>query len=93
VSSALRRGGGGALAAAALTLALAGGAGADDPSPSQVVDGLANQVMPILRDKSLSSEQKQRGIEDIAYQAMDFQILSKLVVARNWSKFSPAQQG
>ena len=74
-----------------LLLAAAGGAAAQQ-TPSQVVDGLANQVIPILQDDSLSSEQKRDRIEQIAYQAMDFQILSKLVLARNWSKFSPAQQ-
>src|SRR4029450_11404355 len=65
---------------------------ANDATPSQVVDGLANQVVPILQDKSLSSDQKRTRIEEIAYKAMDFQTLSKLVLARNWSKFSPAQQ-
>jgi phospholipid transport system substrate-binding protein len=83
-----------ALAALLLTLALGlgGRAGAAEQSPSQVVDGLANRVIPILQDKSLSSEQKREHIEQIAYEAMDFDTLSKLVLARNWSKFSPAQQ-
>jgi ABC-type transporter MlaC component len=57
-----------------------------------VVDGLANQVVPILQDKSLTSDQKREKIEQIAYTAMDFDTLSKLVLARNWSKFSSAQQ-
>jgi phospholipid transport system substrate-binding protein len=57
-----------------------------------VVDGLANQVVPILQDKSLNSDQKRERIEQIAYTAMDFDTLSKLVLARNWSKFSSAQQ-
>ena len=83
-----------ALAALLLTLALGlgGRAGAAEQSPSQVVDGLANRVIPILQDKSLSSDQKRAHIEQIAYEAMDFDTLSKLVLARNWSKFSPAQQ-
>jgi phospholipid transport system substrate-binding protein len=76
----------------ALALAVLGSADAADQSPSQVVDGLANRVVPILQDKSLSSDQKRERIEQIAYEAMDFQTLSKLVLARNWSKFSPDQQ-
>jgi len=68
-----------------------GRAGAAE-TPSQVVDGLAGQVIPILQNASLSSDQKRERIEQIAYQAMDFDTLSKLVLARNWSKFSPAQQ-
>jgi phospholipid transport system substrate-binding protein len=81
----------GLLLACALAVA-ATGARADDQTPSQVVDGLANRVVPILRNKSLSGDQKREQIEQIAYEAMDFDTLSKLVLARNWSKFSPAQQ-
>lgn len=81
-----------ACAAWALALAL-GVARADQRTPSQVVDGLANHVLGILRDQSLSTDQKRERIEQIAYQAMDFSTISKLVLARNWTKFSPAQQG
>jgi phospholipid transport system substrate-binding protein len=81
-----------ALAAFVLVLLLAGSGAAAQQTPSQVVDGLAGQVIPILQDKSLSADQKRDRIEQIAYQAMDFQTLSRLVLARNWSKFSPAQQ-
>jgi phospholipid transport system substrate-binding protein len=80
-----------ALGGVALVLLLGGGAAAQQ-TPSQVVDGLASQVIPILKDNALSAAQKRDRIEQIAYQAMDFQILSKLVLARNWSKFSPTQQ-
>jgi phospholipid transport system substrate-binding protein len=61
-------------------------------TPSQVVDGLAGRVIPILQDQSLSSDEKRTRIEQIAYEAMDFDTLSKLVLARNLSKFSPAQR-
>ena len=78
--------------AAAIVVSVLAGRAAADPTPSQVVDGLAGQVIPILQNASLSSDQKRERIEQIAYQAMDFDTLSKLVLARNWSKFSPAQQ-
>jgi len=81
-----------AWAAGLLVLALAG-ARAEDRTPSQVVDGLANQVVPILQDKNLGTDQKRERIEQIAYQAMDFNTISKLVLARNWTKFSSSQQG
>jgi phospholipid transport system substrate-binding protein len=81
-------------ACAALALLLAvGAARAEDRTPAQVVDSLASQVLPILRDNALSADQKRDRIEQIAYQAIDFDTLSKLVLARNWTKFSPAQQG
>lgn len=81
-----------ALAGLSLMLLIDGRGAAADQTPSQVVDDLASQVLPILQDNALSADQKRDRIEQIAYQAMDFQILSKLVLARNWSKFSPPQQ-
>ncbi|MGH7786439.1 MAG: MlaC/ttg2D family ABC transporter substrate-binding protein [Candidatus Binatia bacterium] len=75
----------------ALTLAAAAAVSAEQTA-SQVVDRLSGQVLTILRDQALSSDQKRTRIEAIAYEAMDFDTLSKLVLARNWSKFSPTQQ-
>ena len=81
---------------AALVSGLAAGlalrAGASDKSPSQVVDALSNRVIAVLQDKNLTTDQRHTQIEAIAYDAMDFETLSKLVLARNWTKFSPAQQ-
>jgi phospholipid transport system substrate-binding protein len=77
------------LLSAALTAAPAARA---DQTPSQIVDSLANRVIPILQDKSLSSDQKRGQIEQIAYEAMDFDVLTRLVLARNLSKFSPEQR-
>ncbi|MDX2166507.1 MAG: ABC transporter substrate-binding protein [Deltaproteobacteria bacterium] len=85
----LRNARAGLLAAALLALA-AGAARAE--SPSQVVDGLASQVIAVLKDGQLSSGQKRDRIEQIAYNAIDFVTLSKLVLARNWAKFSPEQR-
>jgi len=59
--------------------------------PSQVVDALASQVIAVLKDGQLSSDQKRDRIQQIAYTAIDFPTLSKLVLARNYSKFSPPQ--
>jgi phospholipid transport system substrate-binding protein len=61
-------------------------------TPSQVVDGLATQVIAVLKDAALSSAQKRERIEQIAYGAIDFTTLSKLVLARNYAKFSPEQR-
>lgn len=70
----------------------AGAARAVDQTPAQVVDGLASRVLPILRDNNLNTDEKRTRIEQVAYDAIDFETLSKLVLARNWMKFSPAQQ-
>jgi phospholipid transport system substrate-binding protein len=78
--------------AALLLTFLVGTAPATAQSPSQVVDGLANQVVSVLKNGALDSQQKRAAIENIAYGAIDFTTLCKLVLARNWPKFSPAQR-
>jgi phospholipid transport system substrate-binding protein len=61
-------------------------------TPSQVVDGLASQVILVLKDPQLDSQQKRTQIQNIAYGAIDFPTLCKLVLARNWPKFSAEQR-
>ena len=61
-------------------------------SPSQVVDALASQVVAVLKDGHLDTAQKRTQVEQIAYGAIDFVTLSKLVLARNWPKFSTPQR-
>lgn len=78
------------VAACALLPLLAGAARAE--TPSQVVDGLATQVVAVLKDGALDAAQKRARIEQIAYSAIDFVTLSKLVLARNWAKFSTEQR-
>jgi phospholipid transport system substrate-binding protein len=75
----------------ALVALSAAGAPAES-APSQVVQSLAQQAIGILADKSLSTDERRHRLEDLAYQAMDFETLSKLVLARNWPRFSAAQQ-
>lgn len=77
-------------------LVLAGLVGQTPPAaaqtPSQVVDALASRVVAVLKNGALDTQQKRSEIQTIAYGAIDFPTLSKLVLARNWSKFSPAQR-
>ena len=78
------------------------GAGAPQPpdaaaasavsAPRQMVRETIDAVLVVLNDKSLSTEQKRSKIEQIAYQRFDFLTLSKLVLARNWPRFSKTQQ-
>jgi phospholipid transport system substrate-binding protein len=60
--------------------------------PRDVVRQLADEVLAVLKDKSLSSAVKRERIETIADRGVDFATLSKLVLARNLSKFSPEEQ-
>jgi phospholipid transport system substrate-binding protein len=51
-----------------------------------------DSVLAILRDKSIPLETKKIDVEAIAYKSFDFTLMSRLVLARNWDKFSPQQQ-
>jgi len=76
----------------AATVALAPQAVAGSDSPRAVVQETTDAVLAVLADKGLSSDQKRRKIEDIVYAHFDFTTLSKLVLARNWKRLTPAQQ-
>ena len=60
--------------------------------PRDVVRRLAERVLAVLKDKSLASDQKRKRIEDIVYAGVDFDVLSRLVLARNWTRFTPDEQ-
>jgi phospholipid transport system substrate-binding protein len=62
------------------------------PGPRDVVQRLGDQVLAVLRDKSLSSDAKRERIMEIAKQGVDFDTLARLVLARNWSRFTPEEQ-
>lgn len=60
--------------------------------PVQVVQATSDAVVAILADKGLDTAVKRRRIEEIVYARFDFATLSRLVLARNWSRFSPEEQ-
>jgi phospholipid transport system substrate-binding protein len=66
---------------------------AAEREPEQVVRDLADQAVAVLRDQSLSTDQKRSKLENLAHANMDFYTLSRLVLARNWRRLSKAQQG
>lgn len=53
-----------------------------------VVSQAMDHVLVALSDKNLSDDQRLRRIEQVAYANFDFETMSKLVLARNWKKFS-----
>jgi phospholipid transport system substrate-binding protein len=61
-------------------------------APKEVVKQLTNKALDILRKKDISVDEKRHEIENVVYQYVDFNILSRLVLARNWRKFSKPQQ-
>jgi phospholipid transport system substrate-binding protein len=78
-------------------LALLGGAGtalaaASEDDARAFVQSTIDQVMGILRSPSAPLDQKKDQVEQIAYQRFDFELISKLVLARNWDRFTPQQK-
>jgi phospholipid transport system substrate-binding protein len=83
-----------ALALAALTAPARTAVAAvpDDRSPAGVVEQTSSRVIEILADKNASADDKRRRIQDVVYANLDFETLSRLVLARNWSRFTDAQR-
>ncbi len=69
----------------------AAAAGAGD-APRAIVDQITNTALKILGDQQLDTETKRHRIEDIVYAHVDFDTMSRLVLARNLSRFSEPQK-
>jgi phospholipid transport system substrate-binding protein len=78
------------VALGAITLCAAVAVAADDPKA--VVQRTSDQVLAVLKDGGLSADTKRTKVEAVVLASVDFPSLSKLVLARNWPKFSPGQQ-
>jgi phospholipid transport system substrate-binding protein len=61
-------------------------------APRAMVQQTIDAVLVVLNDKAASTEQKRSRIEKIAYERFDFPTVSRLVLARNWQRFSKTQQ-
>jgi phospholipid transport system substrate-binding protein len=78
--------------ATGLCIAGAAFAAASEDDARQFVQGTIDQVMDILHNGSMPLEQKKARVEDLAYERFDFELISRLVLARNWQRFSPKQK-
>ena len=65
---------------------------AAEQSPRDVVQSTSDQVLAVLAEKDLSKEARRDKVRAIVLRSVDFETLSRLVLARNWTRFSPAQQ-
>jgi phospholipid transport system substrate-binding protein len=63
-----------------------------DDSPKTVVERMTNAAIGVLGDRSLPVEEKRHRLEEIVYLELDFDTMSRLVLARNWSRLTPEQQ-
>ena len=61
-------------------------------TPTAVVEQITSRVIAILADPATSADDKRHRVEDVVYANIDFETLSRLVLARNWSRFTEPQQ-
>lgn len=84
------------LAAALLVAAGAGHAqAAVTPAEAEArgrVQDTIDTVLGILHDDGLSLDQKKDRVESLAYERFDFELIARLVLARNWNRFTPQQR-
>jgi phospholipid transport system substrate-binding protein len=77
--------------AVALVLTLGRPSAATD-TPTQVVRKLSDAVIAVLQEKSLSADQKRAQIRDIVKGYVDYETVSRLVLARNWRSLTDEQK-
>jgi phospholipid transport system substrate-binding protein len=65
---------------------------ADQAAARRAVDETVTDVLAVLRNGDLVLAQKRDRIQDIAYERFDFEVISKLVLARNWRRMSAQQR-
>ncbi len=75
--------------ALALWLALPGEA---EAGAKATIERVVAQALEVLRDASLSEDDKQRKIEEIARERFDFPRITKLVLGHNYKKLSEQQR-
>jgi phospholipid transport system substrate-binding protein len=80
------------VAAAGISTAGAAFAAASEDDARSFVQATIDQVMAILHNGSMPLDQKKVQVEELAYERFDFELISRLVLARNWQRFSPQQK-
>ncbi|GIW41401.1 MAG: hypothetical protein KatS3mg076_1978 [Candidatus Binatia bacterium] len=63
-----------------------------DGTPRALIEHLADQVIAVLRDPALSQKEKAERIEEIAYDNVDVETVTRLVLARHYRRFTPEQR-
>ena len=72
-------------------LMLAPGVARGAPSPREVVEGNSERVLAILNSGD-SDDEKIKRLQEIAYTTIDFDTVSRLVLAKYWKQFTPEQR-
>lgn len=73
-------------------LLLVAGTARATETATAVIEQTTGDVLATLRDAQLTSAEKRTAIEAIVYARIDFETVSRLVLARNWRRLSKPQQ-
>jgi phospholipid transport system substrate-binding protein len=74
----------------ALIAGFAASAAAADPR--ETMQATIDQVLAVLNDPERNQEQRLAAIEEIAYARFDMRTMSRLVLGRDWKRFSEEQK-
>jgi phospholipid transport system substrate-binding protein len=75
------------------TLIAPGAASAEPTAEARAaIDATVEGVLGVLGDEALSYDEKRGKIETIALERFDFETMAKLVLKRDWRKFSDAEK-
>ena len=80
------------VAASLLGLATAAAASVPAPTPREVIERTARQVLAVLDDPSLDHDARIHRIERIADARFDFRTVARLVLARHWRQLTAEQR-
>ena len=78
------------VASIAMLAGFAGSAAAD--GPRETMQETIDQVLAVLNDPERNPEQRLAAIEEIAYARFDMRTMSRLVLGRDWKRFSDEQK-
>lgn len=79
------------LAAATLLTSVAT-AQANSEAARATVRATTSDVLAVLADTSLDTDGRRQRVENIVFASVDFETVSRLVLARNWRRFSEEQR-
>lgn len=65
----------------------------DQNGARKVVREAVDQVLAVMARKDLSIQERRSLIEDIAFERFDFDTMARLVLKRDWRRFTPEQRG
>lgn len=64
----------------------------DQKTPISVVENAVNKVLGVLQDETISVEDKNRFLTELAHDFFDFEALSRRTLGIGWKKLTPAEQ-